>query len=170
MDERQHAYSDPAPANDERDYLESSPEVVEPAVIRPGDLLSSDANGLGFRTEDGGLVHAVEGSRLVAGDPTTFFMWARCGRDVAVSEVWAANEVPTCPDCDAEPRIELQDKRAHAMKRLRLADLAFARARARVYRAVEMGEKRAALEAVKHRKECETAVQAAEKEYACLGR
>jgi hypothetical protein len=30
MDERQSAYSDRVPANDERDYLESPPEVFEP--------------------------------------------------------------------------------------------------------------------------------------------
>jgi hypothetical protein len=169
MDERHCAYSERAPANEERDYLESSPEFV-PQVVRPGDFLSSDERGVPYRAEAGGLVHAVEGSRLVPDDPKTFFMWTRCGGDIGVTEVFASNEAPSCPDCDSEPRVELHDESAQALKRLRLADLALARAWARVYRLADMEEEDAALEAAVKVKQFEAAVQAAEKEYVCLRR
>jgi hypothetical protein len=62
----------------------------------PGDLLTSDEVDRGYRTEEGGFVHAVEGSRLAPSAPKTFFMWARCGPDVAVTAVWVGKEAPLC--------------------------------------------------------------------------
>jgi hypothetical protein len=56
------------------------------------------------------------------------------------------------------------------LKRIHLADLAYARARARVYRVTETGDKRVMLDGLKRVAKFEVAVQKAEKEYACLGR
>jgi hypothetical protein len=125
---------------------------------------------LGYRAEGGGLVHVVEGSRLVESDPKTFFMWMRCGGDVGVTEVWASREAPTCSNClPAAPRVEHRDEAALALKRIRLADLAYARARARVCREAGAGDERTMLEALKRARNFEVAVMKAEKEYACLG-
>jgi hypothetical protein len=57
-----------------------------------------------------------------------------------------------------------------SLKRIHLADLAYARARARVYRVTETGDKRVMLDGLKRVAKFEVAVQKAEKEYACLGR
>jgi len=136
MDERFDAYRAAAPANDERENLES--EAVRsgfaPPVIRPGDLLTSDAKGLPYRFETPeGEVHAVVGSRLVTDDPKSFFMWTRCGHDVSVRHVYASKEALDCPACEAQERDAAVTPES-GLNRLRLADLAYARARLRLER------------------------------------
>jgi hypothetical protein len=136
MDERSHAYREAAAANDEREGLESEEvrRAYAPPFIRPGDLLARDVKGLPYRVETiSGEVHAVVGSRLVPEDPKTFYMWTRCGQDVSVRDVYASKEPVDCEACAAQER-DAASVGSGDLNRLRLADLAYARARLRLER------------------------------------
>ena len=54
-----------------------------------------------------GVMHAVEGDRMVPFDPGTFILWTRRGqKDVPANAGFASHDEVTCPDClklEAEP-------------------------------------------------------------------
>lgn len=112
------------------------------ATAPPPGLLTHGASGLPYRVEDASdITHAVEGSRLVPTETTTFFLWTRCGQqDVAACDVYAGRGKPTCPQCAT---IEASSSAAIAIDaraRMLRADLALARALQRIERLALSGK------------------------------
>ena len=55
-----------------------------------------------IRWDDGNVIHACEGDRMVPFDHGTFLVWTRCGLDVPASAGYAGGELPNCPSCTSQ--------------------------------------------------------------------
>lgn len=52
-----------------------------------------------IKFDDGKVIHACEGNRMVPFDHGTFLVWTRCGKDVPAGRGFVGGNDANCPAC-----------------------------------------------------------------------